>query len=373
MKKLKYILLFLLLLLPSLCFATAQTCYVSSSVADDTGIGTEGDPFQTFEHVNNWIDDGREGDQITVNLKKGDTWTADEPIGFPDGSPINFLDGASITITAYGEGDLPKIDADSMTAVRIQDPSDFDVTVSNLFIYGQSSSYGNQVYVLFCAGTVIIDNVDGDGRGDGSVTAVGQVSRLRSITGDIEVKNCDLNGFGPQTNPTPDTTDTHIFLIDWPSSDGPYASPGNIKFHDNILHSVNADTLQVGAFHGAGGANIFEIYNNQMYDFGENAIDLKNCGGMDIHDNLFYGNGWGKGGSSSHRIAVIGHGDGAIYAPRWVWLIFTTMYSMRTQMGLIIMELSTLMVVSLLHITIKSQITFQLYLGLTVQHRFITI
>lgn len=282
----------ILTLFSTTAFPASYTKYVKTAGNDGSAGDADGSAWATTERVNTFLDTLGSGDDATVYFNKADVWSSDEDLGQNGGTDIDFPD-VTLVFDAYGTGVNPKFNTETMRMLFIRDASIVNITINDIDLYGSSDSYIYPVYIKDTKGTVTIDGMDGDGRGDGSVRDPQLVVYLRNVEGAIELMNCNLSGWGPASNPT-ENGDTHIFYIYTALG---RTSPLSIKIYDNTLHSVNADAIQIGGFIGSG-SNWIEIYDNTLYDCGENLIDLKSCEYVKVYGNTGYRNGWADGGTS---------------------------------------------------------------------------
>lgn len=326
-----YIALCFFIMSVPLSWCTSRTIYVayesgSDSTPDPTSDST---PCKTLAYVNDWIEsNGYQGDQITIKLKAGETWTNDEALAYngdvvaQDGHYINFTDTTNLIVTSYGAGANPIINGETMQLIHLWDYStgfnDISLNISNIFILGGATASGGKAIWLGgigAGGNVVIDNVDGNGRGDGDIdiTKTYHTIFTRSVDAPIEIKNCDLVGFGPHTNPTWDAKDTLEIMLTWNATDTNATSPSYIRIHHNNLGEVGSDCIQIAGFSATGGSNRVDIDNNTLYDFGENAIDLKGTKHVYIFDNTIYRDGWGNINNGAQGEAINSHGPGDVY------------------------------------------------------------
>jgi hypothetical protein len=104
------LIIILLSFLPlSQVLAANYSWYFSQSEGNDsTGDGSQGTPWQTMSKVQRQINTTSYGDVVNIYLKKGDTWT------FGDANPLLSFGATkgTITLTAYGSGELPILDGE---------------------------------------------------------------------------------------------------------------------------------------------------------------------------------------------------------------------------------------------------------------------
>jgi len=118
-----------------------------------------------------------------------------------------------------------------------------------------------------------------------------------------------MTGFGPATNP--DYTDVHDSACLQLYIAVGQTSPTSVKIHDNTIGETQADALIINGFKGSLSQKL-EIYDNVIFDGGENNIDMKSSEYFYIYNNTFSRN-WEWGGSSGDDRTeglILVHDDG---------------------------------------------------------------
>jgi len=298
-------------------FAMANTGHVGAAIyyVDSTGgndswngqypsyQGGSSGPWNSIEKVNSYAGNPGFSDGDVVRFKRGEVFD-DRTLGYATryGSENVVFNVNSITFEDYGIGAKPFFNGDKEKPIHISDPTLTSLTIRNIDISGQDWQLTKGVMIeIVDVDNITIDGIVGDGHvgSNGTNSSIGHcVIRITKGDGVIEIKNCNLYNWGPSTIPTHNQCDAYAFIVDRRYS-------GSISVHDNIVHDINADAIQVRASTAP-----CEIYNNTWYNCGENAVDIKQSHNIDVHHNNFYrepgfdGHG-GVGGSQWPLINII--------------------------------------------------------------------
>jgi hypothetical protein len=237
----------------------------------------------------------------TIKLKRGQVWNETLRL-----SATIRGDGASgITIEDYGSGALPFLNGNTTQPISINCESDpgriSGLTIRNIDISGQDWTTKKTAHLsIRYVDGVTLDGLFGDGfRDSKEPTQEGKnaVSVYRS-TGPIIVKNTTLFNWGPLNLPTTGADSAGIAII--------HHHSGSYNIHNNTVHHVNGDCLQIAQSTANG-----QVHNNTFYNAGENAIDIKGTSNVAIYDNEFYRErGFGLGGTGSEGALIVVHGWG---------------------------------------------------------------
>ena len=298
------LIVFVFLLLPAWAGAATYTKYVATA-GSDVATGDVGFPWATVAKVNDFIDATIAAtDTLTVYFNKGDTWSSGEGIGYHSGAYADWPGTNTLTIDAYGDGDLPVFDAHGIGrhVVEIADADLDTLTIQNIRFEGQPADNRNAIGEIFYVDTVTIDNIEIDGHATGTGYLIGDDGiKVFYGNGTVEYKNCNIQNLGPDTIPMEQGTGVGgdclaLYIANKLS--------GSISVHDNIVHDINADSLQIRACVVSG-----SIYKNTFYNCGENAVDLKRTSNTEIYENEFYREvGFtGLGGSGPDHAFVVIH------------------------------------------------------------------
>jgi len=306
MRKSKYLFVALLILLIPVVglSATTHDKYLDTS-GSGSGTGAVGDPYADVDELNDFLNGSiGVGDTVNVVYSKGDTWSGSgEEIGYTDGDHIDFPD-CTINVQATGSGDDPIIRTDDRQFLWISDSSDVNITISNITFHGANASYYYPVEIGLTSGDITIDDVvmDGSVQLDGDPQAC---LRFVQTTGALEIKNCNIHDIGDASNPS-ETGDTNgIELGDQDTGN----FPSSLSIHNNTIYNVQGDCIATNGLNFTGGASKGLIYDNTLYNAGENSLDIKESTYIDVYDNLIYKNGFGSGGTSGSGPLVTIHGD----------------------------------------------------------------
>ncbi|MDA9761982.1 hypothetical protein N9C84_02815 [Desulfobacterales bacterium] len=276
----------------------SATYYVKNSGNDNASGVSDINAWATITKVNEFAKNRNFSDGDVICFKRGDIFD-DATIGY-DGDFISWGNIDGLTFQDYGLGEKPKFISERKIAINISGSGISNLTIKNIYLYGSSST---KVVWLNKINGVTIDGVDGDGRGSGSPIRPDGVIKLLNVVGDVTIRNCNLHHWGPKINPTKGVEDT-IALYIWTGLGK--RSPTSIQIYDNIVHSINSDAVHIGNFQGQPG-NTCNIYNNEFYNCGENAIDMKASTYVNIHNNTMYREDFGLGGTGGPGALIIIH------------------------------------------------------------------
>lgn len=270
------------------------TYYVTNS-GDDNASGLSNEvAWRTISKVNSY----KFADGDTVLFKRGDVFD-DATLGSPGVDNFTFAD--------YGTGDKPFFDGDKIRPIQIND------TISNLTI--RNIDISGQDWLATKGGNVDLDNISGItldgivGNGHSNYAGINKAKNAIEIefcSGTIEIKNCLLYNWGPLDLPeTASGTDYNAFHLKSHTS-------GFLSMHNNVVHDIQSD-----GFHRQLCKASALMYDNEFYNFGENAYDDKASENIEIYRNHFYRTAGftGKGGSGGDLYPLIHiHSEGSMPA-----------------------------------------------------------
>lgn len=284
----------LLILLANTGFSA--TYYVNVTGGRDTNSGTtEGTAWKTIGKINSV--NFTSGD--TIKFKRGHTWT-DATLTL-NGTRFGT---SGIIVEDYGIGVKPRIDGNSVRPIVI-DHALVDLTLRNIDISGSDTS-GNRCHINGVNG-IVIDGIDYNGHTGSTVYHRSNAISMGSVDGDIEIKNCIIQNLYKSTFINTINSwgnlDAHGIIF-WYPGDNNVKSTGIVSVHDNVIHDVYADCIQT-----AGVRTTTNIYNNTLYNFGENAIDLKHSRYITVYNNeMYHGNFGLSNGGGYWGAAIVGSG-----------------------------------------------------------------
>ena len=181
----------------------------------------------------------------------------------------------TITLQSYGAGTLPWIKgAGTQGGIYINNNNQdgLSISIKNLNVDGQHFSADWAAIYLYDLHDITIDGVEADGSVDGTYERAAIF--IQNATGSIEVKNCTIEHWGPDTlwdtPPTPSGLADHNGLF----IHGVNGSGETISIHDNTIQEVEGDGIQLEDVRASGGTI---IYNNTLWNGGENNLDIKGC------------------------------------------------------------------------------------------------
>jgi len=313
MRKIVILCLFLL----SLASWAGATDYYIKNAGNDEAAGTsDGAAWKTIAKVNDFAEATGFADGDTINFNRGDTWSSDETLGY-DGSEIDWGTINGLTVQAYGTGAKPRLNGNTQRPIFISDSDTSATGITNLAIKDIDVSGGDwwtsgwfdaNVRIEYCSG-IVIDGVDFNGHAGASDNGPTGALYIAVPHGNVEIKNCTIQnciGIGGTLGEW-GAIDCHGILLIWTvaaSPAGPKTS-GTISIHDNTIHDVEADCIQL-----MGMTTATNVYDNKMYNFGENAMDFKGAHDTEIYHNEFYRGDYGLGGSGGGLGNLCFHNEG---------------------------------------------------------------
>ena len=242
---------------------SCTTYYVKNTGNDSASGVSDAMAWKTIGKINNF----QFADGDTVCLKRDSI--------FRDARLQNF-NVNDFTVRDYGTGAKPIIDGDRVMPILINPPVMIDnLTIMNVDISGQDWSPTKSVNLsVNHVKNVTLDGIIGNGHAGGNTSAGKNAIVINTtVTGRIEVKNCNLYNWGPSEIPSPTGDYVGIALL--------YVKNGSAYIHDNIVHNVNSDCLIM-----QGNSIPVFVYNNTFYDAGEDCIDNKGTSYSHIYDNV---------------------------------------------------------------------------------------
>jgi len=281
--------------------AFSATYYVNSTCSDG-GNGTSSNCDGGADDAWNEIADinafNFANDDI-IQLKRSDTF---------DDKTLT-LDGTSagrtgITIQAYGSGDKPRIDGNSVKPIRINHEL-VNLTIKDIDISGSDTSGARATFENINGLT--IDGLDYNGHTGSSRYVRSDCILIKYVTGDIEIKNCTIQNLMKDTFANSlsvwGSLDAVGIIFWYPGNDNVKIS-GSVSIHDNTIHDVYSDCIHIAGIH-----TTTNIYANTLINFAENAIDLKYSRYVTIYQNEMSQNDYGFNGSGYWGPSAICSGD----------------------------------------------------------------
>lgn len=297
MRKIVILCLFLLSLVS---WAGATDYYIKNDGNDEAAGTSDGAAWKTIAKVNDFAEATGFASGDTINFNRGDTWTSDETLG-NDGSSIAWGTINGLTIQAYGTGDKPWLNGNTQRPISITAGPITNLTIKDIDISGgdwwAEGWWEANIRLAYVSG-IVIDGIYCDSHkgatDNGPACGIGITDYG---TGDVEIKNCEIkNSIGIGST-----------LGEWGAIDSAgivlgTKSSGTISIHDNVIHDVESDCMQ---FYGT--MTTINVYNNTMYNFGENALDFKGANGVTIYNNNLYRGGYGLGGTGGGTGNIVFH------------------------------------------------------------------
>lgn len=255
-------------------FGYSATYYVKNTGNDASSGLSDQEAWKTISKINRF--NFSNGD--VVKLRRDDSWS-DATLHLANGSD-------NMTIEDYGSGHKPLLDGDLKQPIYISKALS-NLTIRNLDVSGQDFLYKKEYNIrIHGVNEITIDGIDMNGHKGGNTENQEGKSflYLYKTTGTVTVKNCTVYNLGPD-NVLDDERDIMGIVIHEVTS-------GSINIHNNTIHTVGGDGI-----HAYLSTVTQNIYSNTLYNFGEQAIDIKGSSNMAIYENTLYTEAGFKGGS----------------------------------------------------------------------------
>ena len=272
----------LLILLANTGFSA--TYYVDATGGSNSNNGTsEVTSGETVAKVNSVSFASRD----IIKFKRGETWIDATLTLAGVASAIT-----GITIEDYGTGNKPRIDGNFVRPIVISKPNISNLTIRNIDVSG-GGTYGSRVTLQYVRG-LIIDGIDYNGATGTTSHSKCDCITIYFVGGDITIKNCTIQNLMKST--------FDASLSAWGSSDlvgiifwypKTPKTDGTISIFNNVIHDVYTDCIHLGGIH-----TTTNIYDNKLYRFGENAIDMKYSRYITAYNNEFYHDDYGEASGS---------------------------------------------------------------------------
>lgn len=286
--------------------AFATTFYVKNGGNDSASGTSDGNAWKSIARVNKYAGSPGFKDGDIIQFKRGDTWSNEQSIG----ASGNWGRNITLTIKDYGTGDKPWLNANLFTPIKISGNNALTLIIKNLNCSGMDSS---NAYVARFSDlrNLTIDGLYFDGHYKASKFPLTSGLLIAGLTGKLEIKNCTVKNFiHPNGRSVWEGQDAHGIYSSFSESGG--KTSGSYSIHDNVFGNVQADTIQLKGI----APPSTQIYNNEFYKYGENAIDLKNCANVEIYGNDFHNDKGTKAGGTGGGITdIITHYKDKNYGP----------------------------------------------------------
>jgi len=207
---------------------------------------------------------------------------------------------------------------------------DITVTIEDIQIVDQDYYTNAKVYAIVLRGVTgaTIDGILGDGEvntsTDSPTAYYNGCLGIDYSTGNIEIKNSTIQYWGPPCLwaatevPSGGQAYTHADCAGISMTRD--SASITVSIHNNTIKNVDGDGIQVEHIDSGGQSS---IYDNTIYNCGENAIDWKYSDNLDVYNNIIYRDATftGLGGSSYNEdprqqplLQWLGTNDSAITA-----------------------------------------------------------
>jgi hypothetical protein len=262
--------------------------------------------WKTIAKVNNYAKNPGFQNGDVIQFKRGHTWSNDQSIGLS----VNWGTNKTITLCDYDSGDKPRFNANTFQPINIDEDGSVSFIIRNLDVSGMDWSGDQYSIRINGVNNLTLDGLYMDGHRGASKFPRTSGIFLGRTEGVFEMKNCTLMNFVHKNGPGNwGGLDAHAIYTSYSVAGG--KTSGSYKIHDNVIRNVEADCMQL-----KGIATTTLIYNNQLFNYGENAIDLKNCSDVDIYNNkISKGIGFKNGGTGSAGPGIVTHYKDKNYGP----------------------------------------------------------
>lgn len=281
------IIVFCFVLCPVL--AKAATYYVDESGGSDAAAGTsEGTAWQSTDKVNDYAEATGFSDGDVIAFKRGETWgTGYETVG-DDGSAINWGTINGLRFTAYGSGNLPRLNSNEMVPFHITAPNVDNLVIEYFDVSGMDALSGDTAIRVDGESSSQTDGMQSvtirfityNGFTGASTYPRPQAAiRIDDVGGDITVNDCDISNLlkGNWADTVADTgswqnTDSIGILIKYDDTGDQTVAKtqGTVTLYNNTYKDIWADGV-----HANNIRTTTSVYDNVCESFGENCYDLK--------------------------------------------------------------------------------------------------
>lgn len=292
--------------------AYSATYYVKKD-GDDTATGmSDKEAWASISKVNDVAASKKFADGDKILFKRGDRWNQDETLGKRGDNDIDWGRIEDITIGDYDSGDKPRFNGNNFQPIQINGQGKMSgLTIKNIDISGMdwTTSPGKQSLKISFVENVTIDGIKMNGL-DGASSFEGSGGiKIGRPEGKIEIINCEIfNLLHPDGLDKYNGKDITAIYIGYHVEGG--MTSGSVNIQNNVIHDVESDCIQI-----KGIASNTQIRNNLLYNFGENAIDIKSSKNIEISYNNMYRGSFGMGGSGGGRGTIVTHHKDRYYGP----------------------------------------------------------
>ena len=287
-------------------------CY-PTEVLDDAC--ASGSPCLTTTCINTIISALSSSDSATFKFARDDqiTISSSTPIGY--GLSISSV---SLTFDVWENGGsaTPILTGASYQPVfEFSDEDVTDLTIKNINLIGNGTTSDPMVVKIYALGNVTIDNctIDGNNGGTGNISESNQgCVVINHTTGNVTVTdNTIRNCWEDQTPELGAGLDFAGILIWMNMGSPPEKSTGTHTISGNTIYNVNSDGIHIAGVQNS--TNRTQVFDNTIYNFGEQALDIKDSRYIDVYNNDFYRNDYTVAGSGGGYCNIVTTGPDAIW------------------------------------------------------------
>jgi hypothetical protein len=265
--------------------------YVKNSGNDNSSGLSDEHAWKTIAKVNRF--DFSDGD--TVRFKRSSTFN-DSTLISPG---VN-----NFTIEDYGTGEKPHFDADKIIPISIKGTLK-DLVIRNLDLSGGAAVGRKPRLTIKYVHGVTIDGIYINGGGPIKSYYADGV-KIVDCSGDIIVKNSEIHHLGPNPDPKVDDGDIQGLIIR--RNDLNPNVPNSVNIFNNKIYNVRSDCVIITGYNPQNDSNRpCNIYNNILYNGGENSIDVKQSWQVNIYNNVMFRDGINNHGGGMQACLIIIH------------------------------------------------------------------
>ncbi|MCK5292832.1 MAG: hypothetical protein KAR39_12555, partial [Thermoplasmata archaeon] len=261
--------------------------YIKNGGNDNNSGLSDAEAWETINKIN------------SINFANGDTINLKRNSIFTDATlTLNAVSTgrSGITIQDYGVGNKPWINGNFVRPIVV-DHALINLTLKNIEISGSDAVGFSRCHINGVNG-LVIDGIDYDGHRGSSIYNRANGINVAYVDGDIEIMNCHIQNAYKDTMLNSiiawGDLDAHGIILWYPGDDNVKLT-GIVNIYDNVIHNVYADCIQIAGVH-----TTTNIYNNLLYHFGENVLDLKSSGHIHVYNNEMYHGDWGLANGGGH-------------------------------------------------------------------------
>jgi hypothetical protein len=264
------------------------------------------------------------GDNKASGLSDQKAWKTIAKVNsfnFSDGDTVRFSRGSTFndatlispgvnnfTIEDYDTGKKPHFDSDKIIPISIKSTLK-DLVIKNLDLSGGAAVGRKPRLTIKNVNGVTIDGIYINGGGPIKPYYADGI-KIVDCSGDIVVKNSEIHHLGPNPDPKMDDGDIQGLIIRR-NNLNPNV-PDSVNIFNNKIYNVRSDCIIITGYNPKNDSNRpCNIYNNELYNGGENSIDVKQSWQVNIYNNVMFRDDINNhGGGMQASLIIIHSGPG---------------------------------------------------------------